>query len=61
MSNDPFSYLSGHLCDILLGKGQEVNTSMVGCRAVVGYSESVSVVSVGKELWLYCIHYLQAV
>ena len=39
--------------DILLGKGLEVNAVksivMVVCRAVVGYSEGVSVVSVVDE------------
>ena len=59
--------LMGELCvcvtewrDILLGKGLDVNAAksivMVGHRAVVGYSENVSVVSVGKECRLRYVY-----
>ena len=46
--------------DILLGKGLDVNAAtpivIVSRRAVVGHSESVSVVSVGKECRLRCVY-----
>ena len=45
---------------ILLGKGLDVSaaksTVMVGRRAVEGYSENVSVVSVGKECRLRYVY-----
>ena len=45
---------------ILLGKGLDVNAAksivMVGRGAVEGYSENVSVVSVGKECMLHFVY-----
>ena len=45
--------------NILIGVGLELNSSisivMVGYRTIVGYYESISVVSVGNEFRSHCV------
>ena len=43
--------------DILIGK-LSISIVMVGCRAVVGYAESISVVYVGIEFRPRCVYWM---